>query len=74
MKAIQYFDEHVRKNKICDDVFYDVILPMCRRDCCRDCNRWVGSYSKTRNTYFACYFETYTLCLYCRHNKLWPRR
>lgn len=72
LHGIEAFEEVRKKSAlpwICDDVFFDFIVPLCAKESCKKCNRWVGD----RHGTFACYMPTYTLCFNCRHKVIWPR-
>ena len=73
MSALDVFDEEVRKAttpaRICDDVFYDVIVPLLAKEFCRGCHVWIG-----RKRVFACYMRDHALCFRCRHERRWPAR
>lgn len=68
-KTISVFEHFVRTHEyVCDDVLYDVILPMCNKQRCMRCDKWVGS-----KKIFACYLPRQTLCFLCRHKAKWPK-
>ena len=70
--SIITFDRIVRNDAsfpwICDDIFYDVIVPFCTRNNCKMCRKWVLN----DGVMFACFRIDHTLCFWCRHRAKWP--
>lgn len=71
METINTFDTTVRQNNrlpyICNDIFYDVICKLLRREFCKSCNVW-----NSHHRISVCYFPDSSMCFYCRHRRKWP--